>query len=35
MAPEFDFSGVVVNGNGTKFSDGDKVFGWLDVCELS
>lgn len=28
---EFDFSGIVVDANDTKSSNGDKIFGWLDV----
>ncbi|KAF4614751.1 hypothetical protein D9613_003251 [Agrocybe pediades] len=28
---EHDFSGVIVNANGTKFKDGDPVFGWIDA----
>ncbi|THH14714.1 hypothetical protein EW146_g5661 [Bondarzewia mesenterica] len=28
---EYDFSGTVVKANGTKFSNGDQVFGWIPV----
>ena len=31
---EHDFSGVIVNSNGTKFSNGDDVYGWIPVGEF-
>ncbi|KAF9476338.1 NAD(P)-binding protein [Pholiota conissans] len=29
--PENDFSGIVVDANGSKFSNGDNVYGWISV----
>lgn len=35
VPPEFDFSGEIADANGSpKFKNGDKVFGWLDVCSF-
>ena len=31
MPAEYDFSGVVVDANGTSFNNGDPVYGFLDV----
>ncbi|KDR81831.1 hypothetical protein GALMADRAFT_276498 [Galerina marginata CBS 339.88] len=31
LVAEHDFSGVVVNANGTRFSKGDNVFGWIPM----
>ena len=31
---EHDFSGVIVDSNGTKFSNGDDVYGWIPVGEF-
>jgi len=31
LAAEYDLAGVVVNGNGTEFKDGDNVFGFIEV----
>lgn len=32
---EYDFAGVVVNGNGTEFSDGNPVYGWVPSGQFS
>ena len=31
---EHDFSGVIVDSNGTEFSNGDDVYGWIPVGEF-
>ncbi|KAF8162897.1 hypothetical protein B0H34DRAFT_299328 [Crassisporium funariophilum] len=31
---EFDLSGVVVDANGTRFSNGDHVYGWIPTSQL-
>jgi hypothetical protein len=31
---EHDFSGVIVNSNGTEFSNGDAVYGWIPFGEF-
>ena len=31
---EHDFSGVIVDANGTSYSNGDNVFGWIPSGEL-
>lgn len=31
LPAEYDLSGVIDDGNGTEFSKGDEVFGFLDV----
>lgn len=31
---EHDFSGVIVDANGTSYSNGDNVFGWIPTGEL-
>lgn len=31
---EHDFSGVIVDSNGTEFSNGDDVYGWIPVSEF-
>ena len=31
---EHDFSGVIVDSNGTKFSNGDDVYGWVPTGEI-
>lgn len=29
LTAEYDFAGVVVNANGTTWSNGDQIFGWI------
>ena len=31
---EHDFSGVIVDANGTSYSNGDNVFGWIPTSKL-
>ena len=31
---EHDFSGVIIDSNGTTFSNGDDVYGWIPAGEL-
>jgi len=31
---EHDLSGVIVDANGTKFANGDNVYGWIPVGRL-
>ena len=31
LPAEYDFSGVVVDANGTEFSNGDEVFGYISL----
>ena len=33
ITPEYDFAGVVADGNGTEFSTGDEVIGFIPLCE--
>jgi NADPH:quinone reductase-like Zn-dependent oxidoreductase len=34
LVPEHDFAGVIMDGNGTEFKSGDRVFGWIPMSKL-
>ena len=30
----YDYSGVIVDGNGTQYKEGDEVYGYLKPCKM-